>query len=314
MPRSLNLKMPAALIVGLTLCSSVFFLGSCSDETPADEPKVHSGFDLQGEPRSCKDPGLIACTRELNVIAQSFRESCEESGHTVFDCGCQDYICSGRITPDPDPSQPEPTLRDIYKKGDILEAGLTRVSLDADNPPVNGRVTSATLRVDMTENTVSLILRPSDKTYSWPVLDVGFDETCHQTVITAGSGNGDSFEGLRVSDPATAKDCYFLVAPALEAVLTIRNNAGLSKSTFADVVTLEPVKAGDPGVVEHQGYDFRGQSKKCTVPANLEEVIACTLVYTESDAWASSCREAGYEPLFCGCHDWLCPKNISAVR
>ena len=82
----------------------------------------------------------------------------------------------------------------------------------------------------------------------------------------------------------------------------------------ANLATMERRLQGDPGVVEHQGYDFRGQSKKCTVPANLEEVIACTLVYTESDAWASSCREAGYEPLFCGCHDWLCPKNISAVR
>ena len=57
-----------------------------------------------------------------------------------------------------------------------------------------------------------------------------------------------------------------------------------------------------------KGYDMTGKERSCKP---IEATTVCTMVYTESDAYANKCRDAGFEAVQCACHDYICSGNIN---
>lgn len=53
------------------------------------------------------------------------------------------------------------------------------------------------------------------------------------------------------------------------------------------------------------GFDIDGAPRSCS-PASSE--LICTSEYTQEDQFADDCREAGFEAVQCGCHDYICVK------
>lgn len=65
---------------------------------------------------------------------------------------------------------------------------------------------------------------------------------------------------------------------------------------FLDAVQL-------PAAVSYIGSDINGELRECT-PSSGNEV--CTADFAPGDAFAEDCRERGFEPVSCGCHDYIC--------
>ena len=53
------------------------------------------------------------------------------------------------------------------------------------------------------------------------------------------------------------------------------------------------------------GVDIDGAPRTCS-PASSD--LICTSEYTQEDQFAEDCREAGFEAVQCGCHDFICIK------
>jgi hypothetical protein len=53
------------------------------------------------------------------------------------------------------------------------------------------------------------------------------------------------------------------------------------------------------------GVDINGAQRSCS-PASIE--LICTNEHTIEDQFAEDCRDAGFESVKCGCHDYICVK------
>lgn len=94
----------------LLLCSLVVFtfVGCLEDkgeapsevkvEAPqASEASEFTGYDLKGEKRTCKEmPKDMMCTMQMTP-EDEFGMKCKEAGHTAFQCGCHDWLCSENL-------------------------------------------------------------------------------------------------------------------------------------------------------------------------------------------------------------------------
>lgn len=60
--------------------------------------------------------------------------------------------------------------------------------------------------------------------------------------------------------------------------------------------------------IERIGFDLGGLERTCDTAPKDE---MCTMVFTEAEQFAQDCRDAGFEAIQCGCHEYLCTGQIT---
>ena len=70
-------------------------ISSCSTEAFSED--MQKGFDLAGNPKSCKAmPSSTVCTM-VYTESDNFAARCRKEGFKATQCGCHDYICSKKL-------------------------------------------------------------------------------------------------------------------------------------------------------------------------------------------------------------------------
>lgn len=116
---------------------------------------------------------------------------------------------------------------------------------------------------------------------------------------------GFDFDGQRSCDRLDGGACTQQVNEAEEACFSVGGVPGrcndcsvLCSKSITHLKKVNPVT----------GFGSSGSPKTCT-PAPAD--IFCTAVFTSEDAFANKCESEGGEATACGCHDFVCSKNVN---
>ncbi len=71
-------------------------------------------------------------------------------------------------------------------------------------------------------------------------------------------------------------------------------------------------KEGDTQLVESKkiGFNMLGHENECV---SAREDVVCTMSIEPGDLFAEACKEKGFNVVKCGCHNYLCDKNIIEI-
>jgi hypothetical protein len=55
--------------------------------------EAHTGWDYYGKEKTCQKSKIFGCPI-IDDQSQAYTAKCKEEGYEVFQCGCNDYLCS----------------------------------------------------------------------------------------------------------------------------------------------------------------------------------------------------------------------------